>query len=82
MSLREPAVYSAKPLRQILDPKTGKTQVRFVDTSTEAYEVARRYMIRLEREDFEDERQLKALAEQAKTTPEQFKAEFGYLVGL
>jgi 6-phosphofructokinase 1 len=48
----------------------------------EAFECARAYMIRLEREDFENAKQLAKLAAVVKQTPEQFKARFGYLVGL
>jgi hypothetical protein len=39
-------------------------------------------MIRLEREDFEDAKQLGKLAAVINVTPEQFKARFGYLAGL
>ena len=39
-------------------------------------------MIRLEREDFEDVKQLAKLAAVIKVTPDQFRARFGYLVGL
>jgi 6-phosphofructokinase 1 len=39
-------------------------------------------MIRLEREDFEDAKQLAKLAAVIKMTPEQFKARFGYLAGV
>jgi 6-phosphofructokinase 1 len=48
----------------------------------EAYECAVAYMIRLEREDFEDAKQLSKLAAVIKVTPEKFKARFGYLAGL
>lgn len=37
---------------EMADPETGKTKVRLVDIRSEAYEVGRKYMIRLEREDF------------------------------
>jgi 6-phosphofructokinase 1 len=39
-------------------------------------------MIRLEREDFEDAKKLAKLAAVIKVTPEQFRAQFGYLAGL
>jgi len=39
-------------------------------------------MIRLERGDFENAKQLAKLAAVIKMTPEQFKSRFGYLVGL
>ncbi|MDZ7374249.1 MAG: 6-phosphofructokinase, partial [candidate division KSB1 bacterium] len=72
------------PMRfqDIIDPATGKTRVRMVDVKTESYQVARNYMIRLEREDFEDPEELARLAAVAKMTPEQFKQRFGYLVGI
>jgi 6-phosphofructokinase 1 len=69
----------------LLDPKTRKTTVRSVDISKPAYKVAREYMIRLEREDFDNEAQLAALAKTYSTgtvscTPEEFRKTFGYLV--
>jgi hypothetical protein len=39
-------------------------------------------MIRLEREDFEDVRQLAKLAAVINVTPDAFKTRFGYLVGI
>jgi len=70
------------PFEQMLDPKTGRMQNRRVNVDGEAYECAVAYMIRLEREDFEDVKQLGKLAAVIKVTPEQFKARFGYLAGL
>ena len=37
----------------LLDPKTKKTSVRTVDLAKPSYKVAREYMIRLEKEDFD-----------------------------
>jgi hypothetical protein len=39
-------------------------------------------MIRLEREDFEDAKQLAKLGAVIKMSPEEFRARFGYLAGL
>ena len=36
------------PFEELLDPETGRTRVRLVDTEAEHYRVARDYMIRLE----------------------------------
>ena len=44
------------------------------------YEVARRYMIRLEKSDFDDAVKLAALAKVVKMTGEQFKQRFEYVV--
>ncbi|HWO41696.1 MAG TPA: diphosphate--fructose-6-phosphate 1-phosphotransferase, partial [Candidatus Eisenbacteria bacterium] len=49
----------------LLDPQTGKSRIRSVDISTPGYKIAREYMIRLEREDFEDENKLRLLARAA-----------------
>ena len=61
------------PFDEMLDPKTGRMQNRRVNVDGEAFECAQAYMIRLEREDFEDAKQLAKLAAVVKMTPEQFK---------
>jgi 6-phosphofructokinase 1 len=68
------------PFESILNPKTGRMQTRNVNVEGESYECARRYMIRLEKNDFDDPHRLGRLAEAANMTPEQFKQRFGYLV--
>jgi 6-phosphofructokinase 1 len=57
-------------------------QNRKVNVDGEAYECACAYMIKLEREDFEDSKQLTKLAGVVGLTPEQFRERFGYLAGL
>jgi len=69
------------PFAELINPETGHMQPRKVDIKGEAYEVARRYMIRLEREDFQ-EPQLSQLAAVAGLSPERFRDRFGYVVGL
>lgn len=64
------------PFYSIMDPDTGKTQVRLVDIHTEAYEMALEYMIRLKKEDFMDEEFVRRLAAQTNLTPEQFRDRF------
>jgi ATP-dependent phosphofructokinase / diphosphate-dependent phosphofructokinase len=59
----------------LLDPKTGKTRIRIVDTKADDYLMARRYMIRIEKEDLEGER-LAKLAAMTKLTPEEFRKKF------
>ena len=70
------------PFEKMINPKTGRMQVRKVNVEGEAYECACHYMIRLEKEDFEDVAHLDKLAAVVSMTPDQFKARFGYLVGL
>ncbi|MBN1543555.1 6-phosphofructokinase [candidate division KSB1 bacterium] len=64
----------------ILDPKTGKTAIRFVDTESDYYRVARSYMVRLEKRDLEDKELLKIMAQELKMTPEAFVNRYRYLV--
>lgn len=59
----------------LLDPKTGKTRIRTVDINSDDYLMARRYMIRLEKEDLEGE-VLEKLAATAKMSPADFKNKF------
>ena len=70
------------PFDDMLDPQTGRMQNRKVNVDGEAYECACAYMIRLEREDFEDPKQLAKLAAVINQTSGEFKQRFGYLVGL
>jgi 6-phosphofructokinase 1 len=70
------------PFEKMLDSKTGRMQTRRVNVGDEAYECACAYMIRLEREDFEDAKQLAKLAAVVSMTPDQFRERFGYLAGL
>ncbi|MFN7954039.1 MAG: diphosphate--fructose-6-phosphate 1-phosphotransferase [bacterium] len=64
---------------ELLDPATGKTRVRYVNTETESYEAAAKYMIRLNRPDFEDPARLAELARVANTDAATFEKQFGYL---
>jgi ATP-dependent phosphofructokinase / diphosphate-dependent phosphofructokinase len=72
-----------KPIRfeDMLDPETGRTRVRMVDTDTEYYKIARRYMLRLRRDDFSDAAEIARYAAVTRLKPEEFRAQFEYLVG-
>lgn len=68
------------PFNEMIDPLTGKTMVRMVDVHTESYAVARKYMIRLGKEDFESgDDGLAQMATAARMSVEDFTARFGYL---
>ncbi|MBA2227251.1 MAG: diphosphate--fructose-6-phosphate 1-phosphotransferase [Gemmataceae bacterium] len=69
-----------RPFEEMIDPATRKMRPRLVDIHSETYEVARRYMIRLEKSDFDDPARLEKLAAVVKMTPSQFTERFGYLV--
>jgi len=64
----------------LLDPKTGKTRIRTIDINSDDYHMARRYMIRLEKEDLAGEA-LKKLAATAKMTAEDFVKRYSVAVG-
>jgi 6-phosphofructokinase len=67
---------------KMLNPQTGRFQVRKVNVDGEAYECACHYMIRLEKSDFGDAAQLAKLAAVVAMTPDQFRQRFGGVVGL
>lgn len=65
---------------RMLDPQTGRTRVRLVDVDSEHYRIARRYMVRLRRDDFEDEAALSRLAATVGLTMDEFRERFAYVV--
>ena len=69
-----------RPFQEMIDPETKKMRPRLVEVGGETYEVARRYMIRLEHSDFEDATKLEKLAATVKMTPAQFTERFAYVV--
>jgi ATP-dependent phosphofructokinase / diphosphate-dependent phosphofructokinase len=72
--------FAPLPFSNMMDPVTGKAKVRMVDIESERYKIARRYMIRLRRDDFEDPHELAKFAATAGISLEQFRKEFEYLV--
>jgi len=68
------------PFDQLLDPATGRARVRMVDIRSTRYAIARRYMLRLRADDFDDTAELAKLAATAHMPAEQFRREFGYLI--
>jgi len=67
------------PFSQMIDPRTGRTRVRLVDIASTRYAIARRYMIRLRRDDFADPHELAKLATTAHVSIEEFRRQFHYL---
>lgn len=67
------------PFADMVDTQTGRMKVRKVDANSEAYEVGRKYMIRLEKDDF-SQKNLARLAKTAKMTASEFGKRFSYLV--
>ena len=71
-----------KPIKfdEMRDKKTNRMRIRLVNIEGEGFEVALSYMIRLEEEDFADAKRLEKFAKVVNMTPEEFRAEFEYLV--
>jgi hypothetical protein len=72
--------FIAIPFNRMLDPATGRTRVRLVDIRSTRYAIARRYMIRLRRDDFEDAHELAKFAATVGLSLQEFKQEFESLI--
>ena len=68
------------PFGQLLDPTTGRTRLRYVNIRSTRYAIARRYMIRLRRDDFDDPHEIARFAAVAHLSLEQFRDQFESLV--
>jgi 6-phosphofructokinase 1 len=68
------------PFKDLIDPETGRTRVRLVDVHSTRYAIARRYMIRLRRDDFDDPHELARFAATCGMNVEQFRERFEHLV--
>ena len=64
------------------DPSTGRVQIREVNVDSHSYKVAREYMIRLDPADLDDAGTLAALAEEAGTSPEEFRSRYAARAGI
>jgi 6-phosphofructokinase len=70
------------PFQEMLDPQTGRARIRGVNIHSERYAIARSYMLRLKKEDFDDARELAKLAATCGRSLQQFREEFGYLIDI
>ncbi|MHC4848843.1 MAG: diphosphate--fructose-6-phosphate 1-phosphotransferase [Planctomycetota bacterium] len=68
------------PFNEMLDPATGRTRVRLVDINSTRSAIARRYMIRLRRDDFDDAHELAKYAATCGLTLDEFKKQFEGLI--
>ena len=64
------------PFSQLMDPATGRMSVRMVDIHSTRYAIARRYMIRLRRDDFDNPGVLEKLASTCGLSVDAFRARF------
>ena len=70
------------PFDQMMDPETGRTEVRQVDVDSFTYRSAYKFMIRLKPKHAGNEMLLARMAAQTNLSLDEFKARFGYLVGI
>jgi ATP-dependent phosphofructokinase / diphosphate-dependent phosphofructokinase len=68
------------PFTSMLDRESGRARIRLVDVHSTRYAIARRYMIRLRRDDFEDPHELAKFAATAGMPIDEFRRQFEYLV--
>ena len=64
----------------LLDPETNRTRIRYVNIRSTRYAIARRYMIRLRRDDFEDPHEVARFAAVAHLSLDEFRDQFEFLV--
>lgn len=74
------SAFRAVPFDSIMDRTTGRVRVRMVDIQSDRYMIARRYMLRLRRDDFDDPSELAKLGSVLGLSLEQFQEQFAYLV--
>ncbi len=70
------------PYDEMIDPETGRTEVRMVDTNSYRYQASYKAMARLKPEHAQDEALFERLAILTNLSPQQFKDRFGYLAGI
>ncbi len=76
----EGSVFRPIPFATMIDPETGRTRIRSVELDSHRYAIARRYMIRLRRDDFEDPHELARFAATCRMTLDEFRDQFSRLV--
>jgi ATP-dependent phosphofructokinase / diphosphate-dependent phosphofructokinase len=72
--------FDAIPFERMMDRKTGRVRVRMVDIHSDRYMIARRYMLRLRRDDFDDPSELAKFASTLNIHLDDFQAQFQHLV--
>ncbi len=65
----------------MMDPQTGRTEVRIVDVDSAQYHSAYNLMVRLKEENADDDILISRMAAQTNLTPDQLMRRYGYLMG-
>jgi 6-phosphofructokinase 1 len=68
------------PFNKMFDPVTGKVKVRIVNKDSAFFQIAREFMVRLEKEDFIESKKLARIAKAVGLPPEKIKDELYYVV--
>ena len=71
--------FRPRPFDELIDAGSRRTRVRMVDVRSDRYRIARSYMVRLRREDFDDAHRLAHLASIAGLTTEEFRARYEHV---
>lgn len=74
---RQEGAIAPIPFVDLMNPETGRTNVRMVDTTTDSYATARALQVRLSAEDLDDDERLAAIAAAANLSPAATKDRFG-----
>lgn len=72
--------FNPVPFEQMKDPATGRPRVRMVDVDSDRYKIARSFMLRLKRQDFDKPDEMARFAAVTHLTPEAFRDQFFHLV--
>jgi ATP-dependent phosphofructokinase / diphosphate-dependent phosphofructokinase len=72
--------FRAISFQEMKDPATGRPRVRLVDIDSDRYRIARGYMLRLKRQDFDRPEELARLAGVTRLSVEEFRQQFSHLV--
>ena len=65
------------PFSELVETESGRGRERPVDVDTESYQVARDYMVRIGKKDFEDDAWVAKLAEAGGLAKDEFVSRFG-----
>lgn len=76
MIIMQDGEFTPVPFSEVTDPKTGQGKLRSVDITTENYQVARDYMVRLDARDFADDAWGEKLAKAAGLSKADFTSRF------
>jgi 6-phosphofructokinase 1 len=67
------------PFDTMIDPESGRTKVRLVDTESTRYGIARRYMIRIRRDDLRDDDAMERIAAVTNKSAAEVASELGHV---